>query len=93
MIELTEEKNNCTFEIIAKCNIKKIKSKITNLNFMISQLIEPFIEFEDYESTINVNKNTGHKIYEEAIILFNDNRWMDKLYLELQDDRDVGEWE
>jgi hypothetical protein len=93
VIELAEENNYYTFEIIAKCNVKKIKSRITNVNFIISQLISPFIKFEDYESTIDVNKRTGRKIYRDAITLFNDDRWMNKLYLELQDDREAGEWE
>jgi hypothetical protein len=92
LIFLNEKKDNCTFEIIAYCNIEKTKSSITNLNFIISQLILSIIEFEDYESTIKVNKSIGYKIYEEALILFNDNEWINRLFLELQDDRDAGEW-
>ena len=91
-ILLQEIKSNYAFEIVAICKKDKTKSSITNLNFIISELLEPFVTLEDYETTIQTDKNTGNQIYHEAIKLFNDNEWIKLLTIKLDDDRRAGEW-
>ncbi|OFY94013.1 MAG: hypothetical protein A3K10_18050 [Bacteroidetes bacterium RIFCSPLOWO2_12_FULL_31_6] len=91
-INLIEIENYCSFEIIAVSNNNKTKSSITNLNFIISELIEPIIAFENYESTIQINKNIGNGIYNNSIKLFNDSEWLNYLFNVLEDDITAGEW-
>ena len=91
-INLIESKTTCDFEIIAKCIADKTKSSITNLNFIISELLEPTIKIDDYETTITVNKKIGKEIYNESIVLFNDIEWLNLLEIALEDDKDAGEW-
>lgn len=91
-INLREIKNKCSFEIIAIDNNNKTKSTITNLNFIISELIQPIISFKDYESTIQINKNIGNEIYNTSIKLFNDAEWLHYLFNALEDDINAGKW-
>lgn len=91
-IYLHEIENNSTFEIIAFCNSDKTKSSITNLNFIISELLQPITTIEDYESTIEIDKNIGNDIYNEAVMLFNDTDWLNYLFIKLEDDKNAGEW-
>ena len=91
-IILQKTKNDYIFEIVAICKIDKVKSNITNLNFIISELLEQFVSFENYENTIFVDKKTGGQVYYKAIKLFNDSKWIEMLIIELDDDRDAGEW-
>lgn len=91
-IELKESNNKTYFEIIATDLIKNTKSSITNLNFIISELIEPIVQLKDYETLIVVNKNGGIKIFEEAIKLFKDTEWINLLELKLQEDKEIGGW-
>ncbi len=92
-INLIRNENIYHFEIIANCIFDNTKSSITNLNFIISEIIEPIIKFEDYESTIIVNKYDGIKIYNETIKLFNDTEWINYLEIKLQEDKEAGEWD
>ena len=91
-IYLREIKGKFDFEIRAICMSDGTKSRITNLNFIISELLEPTVTLEGYETTIQLDKNTGNKIYFEAIQLFNDYEWIQQLFIELEDDRNAGEW-
>jgi hypothetical protein len=85
-------KNDYAFEITAICKRDKTKSGITNLNFIISELLESFVTFQDYETTIYIDRDAGSKIYHKAIKLFNDSRWLELLIVALDDDKDAGEW-
>jgi hypothetical protein len=91
-ITLIASKSYSYFEINAFCNLEKAKSCITNLNFIISELIEPIVVFEDYETTVDVDKNIGIVIYNKALELFSDADWLNCLFVHLEDDRDAGQW-
>jgi hypothetical protein len=91
-ILLEECKNNYYFEIIAFCKTDKTRSTITNLNLIISELIEPIIAFESYETTIQIDENVGNQLYNEAIKLFNDKDWIEWLNTKLEDDKLAGAW-
>ena len=92
-IHLREDKAMGYFEIIANCIVDKTKSSITNLNFIIAEIIEPIIKFDDYETTIIVDKNIGREIYNKSIELFNDLEWLNQLERELEEDKSGGEWQ
>ena len=91
-LNLHKNKDNFSFEIVAFCNTDKTKSSITNLNFIISELIEPIIAFEDYETTLITDRDFGNKVYSEAVKLFNNSKWLNYLFDALEDDRIAGEW-
>ena len=86
------EQDNYSFELLAYDKVNKTKSNITNLNFIISELIEPIVLFEDYESTIEVNKYKGNKLYNKTIEYLNDKKWIDSLLNKLADDQLAGVW-
>ena len=83
----------CYFEIIANCITDKTKSSITNLNFIVSESLEPIIWIDDYETTIMVSKKIGKEIYDKSIELFNNLEWLNQLEIELEQDRSAGEWQ
>ncbi len=91
-INLERINNMCLFEIIAINNSNNTKSSITNLNFIISELLGPIISFEDYESSIQINTNIGNKIYNKSVELFNDSNWLLCLFNALEDDIEAGAW-
>jgi len=85
--------NDCSiFEISAICILDNTKSCITNHNFIISELLNRYIKTNDFESSIEINKSVGIKIYDKAIKAFNDAEWLNLLNKELYNDRDAGEW-
>ena len=84
---LKENKTDSCFEIVANCIADKIKSSITNLNFIVSELVQPLIQIEDYESWIIINKQIGKQLYKDEIELFNDIEWLNYLELNLKDDK------
>ena len=92
-IHLREDRAMGHFEIIANCLADKTKSSITNLNFIIAELIEPIIKFDDYETVIIVDENIGKEIYDKSIELFNDLEWLNQLEIELEEDKSAGEWQ
>ena len=61
--------------------------KTKPFNFSIN-----LIEIENYESTIQINKNIGNGIYNNSIKLFNDSEWLNYLFNVLEDDITAGEW-
>jgi len=77
------------FEIIAIRKIDNKKSSITNLNKIISEIIEPVLDTTDidedflYVTDFKVGKN----IFERAINTLNDTDWVNK-YLENELDED-----
>ena len=92
-VTLRKNRTDFNFEIMANCVEDKTKSSITNLNFILSELIQPLIQIEDYESWIITNKQIGKQLYKDAIELFNDIEWLNYLEWKLEDDKKAGEWE
>jgi len=84
----------CIFEIKASCNITSKKSGITNLNIIISELIEPTINIAEVpDSFLQIDKSKGIALYNNAIDLFNDRYWLKHhLIPAIEDDRVAGEW-
>ena len=91
-IILEGEKDDYSFEIIAYDKVNNTKSSITNLNFIISELIEPITSNEDYESFIDVNKKKGKEMFNRTIEHFNDEKWFSHLIDKIEEDKLAGVW-
>lgn len=92
-IHRIEDEATSSFEIVAKCIADKTKSSITNMNFILSYLVVPFFELQQYETTIEVDNETCKIIYANSIALFNDIEWLNLLEIAIEDDKNAGEWE
>jgi hypothetical protein len=83
----------CAFEIIARDKLNNTKSTITNINWILSELITPIIQLENYETTIYASKEVFSNLYSNAVDSFRDKEWITYLEKELEKDKKNGEWE
>jgi len=91
-IEYGKNNENCSFEIISCYLQENKKSFITNLNFIISEIIYPIYKASDIETTLIVSKILGDKLYRKAISCFRDEYWIRLLEKYLDEDRKIGGW-
>lgn len=86
------ENNYYCFEIIAYDKTNKTKSYITNMNFILSEIIAPLVRLQDYETSVMVNKLKVEKLFNVSIECFNNLKWIKLLTEKLADDKLAGEW-
>ncbi len=80
------------FEILSVCKKDNKKSTITNLNFLISELIAPILNTNDIHSTLCVNKQQAEMLFSKSLNLFNDKILIKYLEKHLDVDRGYGGW-
>lgn len=80
------------FEILSIYKNTNQKSTITNLNFIISDIISSILEIPDIDTTIILSKTKGIRLFQKAISAFGDKFWIQYLEKELDIDRDIGGW-
>jgi hypothetical protein len=74
------------------------KSAITNVNFIISELIEPVLSPDgedldiDYETTLIVTGLEGESLFAASVEAFSDANWVERLEACLDEDRHEGGW-
>lgn len=91
-INLHECSKEYSFEILSHYKTTNQKSVITNLNFIISELIYPLMKTTDIDSTIFLNKQKGIKLFKKSFISFHDINWIKLLEEKLDEDRQFGGW-
>lgn len=91
-IELKECSDKSCFEIVATDLSNNTKSTITNLNFIISEIIEPILNLDDYDSTLFINHGIGKELFLSSTNSFSDKGWVKLLELKLQEDKEEGKW-
>lgn len=91
-IELEKNNGNYSFEISSIYKKENKKSIITNVNFVISELISRVLHTADVETTILVSKNKGMRLFRKSLDAFKDELWVHYLESELDEDRNIGGW-
>ncbi|MCF8239773.1 MAG: hypothetical protein K9J16_00195 [Melioribacteraceae bacterium] len=92
LIKLELYDKDFSFEILSLYTAKNQRSAITNLNFIIAELIFPVIETTDIDTTIFLNKTSGIKLFQESILAFKNKYWINLLEEKLDEDRNYGGW-
>ena len=92
IIALERYEMGYSFEILSLYKTTGQKSVITNLNFIISELISPILEAPVVNSTIFLNLAEGIKLFQETVFTFTNERWMKLLEKYLDEDRNYGGW-
>ncbi|MDR0303770.1 MAG: hypothetical protein LBH98_03240 [Chitinispirillales bacterium] len=83
IIELSEG----YFEVIAIRKQDKRRSAITNVNYIIGEIIEPILKTRDIPDTIiKVNKKDGLNLFSSAVDALNDEIWGRYLENQLYED-------
>lgn len=80
------------FEISAIRKRDGRKSAITNLNIIISEIIEPILKDNNFEDSFLIVENSkiGRKLFEHSIEILSDKNWTNR-YLEKYLDEDFQE--
>ncbi len=90
---LTRKQRGSLFEIQSLYKMDKSLSTITNVNVIISELLEPILKTNEFQdSTIIVDFKNGQKLFNTAVEFFNDKNWIGFLEGELDEDRREGGW-
>lgn len=92
LIELVNNKKENFFQILCLYKEENLKSTITNLNFIISELIFPVLKTSDIDSIISINKIEGEKLFIKSISTFKNQSWITELEKSLDEDREIGGW-
>lgn len=92
IVVLEKNDNNYSFEILSSYNRTQQDSTITNVNFIISELIYEIIQTNDIDTTINLNKIDGIKLFRKSIASFKVKSWIKSLEKALDEDRNLGGW-
>jgi len=92
IIKLEKCGKSYCFCILSLFKSEKRKSAITNLNFIISEIIDPILKKDLEESDLFIAKKQGQKLFDESVKLFRDKAWLYMLENELDEDRDLGGW-
>jgi hypothetical protein len=94
IIVLTKIEKEYIFEILASYKKDKTKSTITNLNYILGELVESIIDKEPIDSWIVLlDKKKANKLFNKSVGFFHDKLFIHSLELHLDEDRDSGEWE
>jgi hypothetical protein len=92
IVEIEKNNNNFFFQILSLYKREHLKSTITNLNFIISELIFPIIKTSDIDTIIFLNEIEGNKLFQESISVFKNKSWIKALEKSLDEDRTIGGW-
>lgn len=92
IIELEMYGRTNSFQILSLFKEKGEKSTITNINYIISELIFPVLKSRDIDSIVFLNKKQGEKLFKGTVSAFNDKLWIKELENHLDEDRSVGGW-
>ena len=92
IIELEKYGRRNSFHILSLFKENGQKSTITNVNYIISELIFPVLKSSDIDSIVFLNKKQGEKLFMETVSAFNDKLWIKELENHLDEDRGIGGW-
>jgi len=92
LIELTKREKKNLFQILSVHHKTRKKSVITNLNFIISELILPIINHPEIDNVISLSRTKGMKLFTESISAFKNKSWLNPLEKLLDEDRVIGGW-
>lgn len=92
LIEFEKYGKKYSFEILCVHNQTNQKSVITNLNFIISELVFPVLKNSDTDTTILLNEMKGVALFRKSISIFKDKLWIKLLENKLDEDRNIGGW-
>lgn len=92
LIELEKYGKKYSFEILSLYKKTNQKSAITNLNFIISELVYPIIKNSDIDSTIFLDEIKGVELFQKSVSTFKDKSWIKMLEKELDEDRNIDGW-
>lgn len=94
IIKLTDEGKRSCFEILCQHNKSTQKARITNLNFILSNIISQVMDDSKVEdSWVTTSKKRAKKLFSIAKECFEDKYWIEMLEYKLDEDRMCGEWE
>ena len=80
------------FEIKSKHIATNGKSAITNVNFIISELIQPILNIDVDDTVLSLNEIQSKKLFKKAISSFKNKSWLNALEEALNEDRNAGVW-
>ena len=92
IIELEKYGRTNCFHILSLYKKENIKSTITNLNFIISELVCPLLNTSEIESDIFLSQKLGKKLFSESVNAFSNKSWLKELENNLDKDRILGGW-
>jgi hypothetical protein len=91
-VQVEKLKSDFLFEINSQHIESKCKSTITNLNFLISELIHPVLDIIVEENSLSLTKMQSEKLFKKASICFRNKSWIRALEESLDHDRNESEW-
>jgi hypothetical protein len=92
LIEFVNSGKEYIFQILCLYKEENTKSTITNLNFIISELIIPILKTSDIDSIVSLNRIKGNKLFIKSISSFKNKSWIAALEKSLDEDRTLGGW-
>ena len=93
IVALNKEGKDFCFQIFSLHKESQRKSSITNLNWILSEIISSIIDIEKVEdSWVYLNKEKCEKLFDVALANFNNKAWINYLEAELDEDRVNGGW-
>jgi len=93
ILKLEKAEDEYCFEILSLYKKGERKSAITNVNFIISELVEPILNIELEDSFLFPrSKKKAEKLFSRSLSLFRDKLWVEDLEEHLDDDRSCGGW-
>ena len=92
IIEGSNDGREYIFQIFSFYKKKQRMSEITNLNFIISELIEPVLNTIDIDNMLSVKQLEGKKLFSKADSLLQNKSWVNYLEKCLDEDRSIGGW-
>jgi hypothetical protein len=92
-IQVEELESEYLFEINSKHIATNGKSTITNLNFLISELIQPVLNIGLEDTVLLLNEAQTKKLLKKTISSFKNKSWLKMLEENLNEDRNAGGWD
>ena len=92
LVEFVNRGKEYIFQILCLYKRENVKSTITNLNFIISELIYPILKISDIDSIVFLNRVEGEKLFIKSITSFKNKSWITALEKSLDEDRILGGW-
>jgi hypothetical protein len=80
------------FQIYGQHIASNCLSAIMNLNFLISELIQPTLDINIDETMLLLNKKQTKRLFKKAISRFKNESWLQALEENLDEDRNMGGW-
>ena len=94
IIRVTDDGKNSSFEILCQNKKSKTISGITNLNFILSDVVSQVMNEKNCgDSWITTSTQKAEKLYHIAADCFKSKTWIKYLECALDNDRECGEWE